>query len=130
MPSIPKNPCPLHGLVPWMRGVWPIIARTPHPALLWLYTIEEKAPDRPLCMHYNVSQADVVKAMATYAAYTIGQRVQVGPHHWRHVKARKWDFQRGTMFYLLEDRAGKGHPAAIEQAELQRRERVATEEHA
>ena len=130
MPSIPKNPCPLGGLVPWMQGVWPVTSRKPHPVLLWLYTIQEKAEHRPLCMHYNVSQEDVVNTMAAFAAYKIGEVVPVGPYHVRHIKARKWDFHRGTMFYLLEDRGGKGRPVAIEQEELQRRVHAATEEHA
>lgn len=118
--SIPKNPCPVGGLVPWARGIWPIVWRGPHPVLGWVYTIHEKPKDGPLHIHWNVGQQDLVKAMEACALYKPNQLVQLGPLVRRRVLARKWSFERGSFYYLIE---GSSHaqPWSIEQGELLKR---------
>ena len=117
---IPKTPCPVHGLVPFWNGIYPIISKTPHPVLLWLYTIHAKAKDQALIIHYNVSQEDIVKEIELFCKFKIGDTVELGPFNRRSILGRKWDFGKGTMIYLLEgNRAGRD--LAMEQAELVRR---------
>lgn len=108
MLAIPKNPCPVQGLVPWAGGVWPIQWRGPHPVLLWLYTIHEKLPERGLQIHWNVSQEQIVRAMLERAAFKPGDSVQLGPMARRRILQRKWSFERGSFYYLIEGaRAGR-----------------------
>ena len=100
--AIPKTPCPVHGLVPWAGGTWPIAWRGPHAVLAWVYTIHAKAPDRGLEIHWNVSQADIVRAMEERARFRPGQFVQLGPMAQRRILARKWSFERGLFHYMVE----------------------------
>lgn len=100
--AIPTTPCPVKGLVPWANGIWPIAWRGPHPVLGWVYTIHEKLVDRGLQIHWNVSQADIVKAMDAFALYKPLQAVQLGPLVRCRIIARKWSFERGTFFYVVE----------------------------
>jgi len=117
---IPKTPCPVHGLVPFWNGIYPIVSKKPHPVLLWLYTIHAKAVDQALVIHYNVSQEDIVKEIELFCKFKIGDTVELGPFNRRSILGRKWDFGKGTMIYLLEgNRAGRD--LAMEQAELVRR---------
>ncbi len=127
--SIPKTPCPIKGLVPWANGLWPVVWRGEHPVLGWLYTIHEKQPGVGLCIHWNVSQQQIVKAMEAVAIYKPGQLVQLAPLVRRRVLARKWSFQRGTFFYLIEG-GQPGKRWSVEQEELVRREKAVAEEHA
>lgn len=127
--SIPKNPCPVKGLVPWSQGIWPIMWRGPHPVLGWLYTIHEKPKEGPLHIHWNVSQADIVRAMEERALFKPDQRVQLGPMMRRKVLARKWSFERGSFFYLIEG-ARAGQRWSVEEEELDRRIKTAEEQHA
>ncbi len=129
MPSIPKQPCPLQGLVPWQGGVWPIIHRSPHPVFGWLYTIQEKAPDRHLCIHYNVSQQDIVKAMEGFATFKKHQYVKLGRNGRRCILGRKWSFEQGTFIYKVEG-AREGREWAVEQGELVKQILGAEEENA
>lgn len=128
MMSIPNNPCPVHGLVPWAGGIWPIVWRGPHPVLGWLYTIHEKQKDLPLCIHWNVSQANIVQRMEEVAEYTPGQYVQLGPLTRNRVIARKWSFERGQFFYMVEG-AKKGQQWSIAEDELVKRVKAVEEEH-
>ncbi len=129
MSSIPKTPCPVGGLVPWMRGIWPIINRKPHPVLLWLYAIDEKAVDRPRCFHYNVSQEDIVKEMDLSAKFKVGDTVQIGAFSVRRILGRKWDFERGMFKYTVEGARPDRSWTMLEE-EVERRIKGATEEHA
>ena len=129
MSSIPKTPCPVGGLVPWMRGVWPIMSRKPHPVFLWLYAIDQKEPDRPRCFHYNISQEDIVKEMDLCAKFKVGDAVQVGKLSMRRIVARKWDFQRGMFAYMVEGGRPDRNWTMLEE-EVERRIKGATEEHA
>ena len=72
---IPKTPCPVHGLVPFWNGIYPIVSKKPHPVLLWLYTIHAKAVDQALVIHYNVSQEDIVKEIELFCKFKIGDTV-------------------------------------------------------
>lgn len=106
--AIPTTPCPVKGLVPWANGIWPIAWRGPHPALGWVYTIHEKLVDRGLQIHWNVSQADIVKAMENFALYRPHQLVQLGPLLRCRIIGRRWNFDQGTFYYLVEGgRAGQ-----------------------
>ncbi len=129
MLAIPKNPCPVQGLVPWAGGVWPIQWRGPHPVLLWLYTIHEKLPERGLQIHWNVSQENIVRSMEAFAMFKPNQLVQLGPMVRRRIMARKWSFESGSFYYLIEG-AQRGKQWSIEQNELLQRIKVAEEEHA
>lgn len=129
MSSILKTPCPVGGLVPWMRGVWPIMSRKPHPVFLWLYAIDQKEPDRPRCFHYNISQEDIVKEMDLCAKYKVGDAVQVGKLSIRRIAARKWDFQRGMFAYMVEGSRPDRNWTMLED-EVERRIKGGTEEHA
>lgn len=129
MMSIPKNPCPVRGLVPWARGVWPIVWRGSHPVLIWVYTIHEKPKDAPLNIHWNVSQADIVKKMDEVAKYKPNQHVQLGPMNRRRIIARKWSFERGMFFYLIEG-SREGREWSMAEDELEKRIHAAEEEHA
>ena len=120
MMSIPTTPCPVKGLVPWAGGVWPIHWRGPHPVLGWVYTIHVKPPNEALQIHWNVSQADIVKAMEAFATYRPNQQVQLGPMMRRTIISRKWSFERGTFFYLLEG-SRPGREWSMEQGELEKR---------
>ena len=129
MPSIPKTPCPVGGLVPWMRGSHPIMSRKPHPVLGWLYTIDQKEKDRPRCFHYNVSQEEIVKEMDLTARFKIGDAVQLGPLAMRRIIARKWDFERGMFKYSVEGTRPAREWTLLEE-EVERRIKGATEESA
>ncbi|MBK6626411.1 MAG: hypothetical protein IPG35_02315 [Flavobacteriales bacterium] len=102
MMAIPKNPSPVGGLVPWAQGVWPIAWRGPHAVLKWVYTIHAKPPHGGLQIHWNVSQADIVRAMEAHAAFKPGASVQLGPLVRRRILQRKWSFERGSFFYRIE----------------------------
>ncbi|HQX31774.1 MAG: hypothetical protein IPF95_05085 [Flavobacteriales bacterium] len=117
---IPKTPCPVHGLVPFWNGIYPIISKTPHPVLLWLYTIHAKAKDQALIIHYNVSQEDIVKEIELFCRYKVGDSVELGPFARRRIVGRKWDFQTGTMVYQLEGNR-QGSEVSMDQQELTRR---------
>ena len=129
MMSIPKTPCPVKGLVPWARGVYPIVWRSAHPVLGWVYTIHEKTKDAGLQIHWNVSQENIVRSMEAFAMFKPNQLVQLGPMVRRRIMARKWSFERGTFYYLIEG-AQRGKQWSIEQNELLQRIKVAEEEHA
>jgi len=118
--AIPTTPCPVKGLVPWANGIWPIMWRGPHPVLGWVYTIHEKAPDRALQIHWNVSQADIVRSMEHVALYVPDQLVQVTPLKRCRIRARKWDFDRGTFFYIVEG-SRSGSEWIVPQEELRQR---------
>ncbi|MEO7081317.1 MAG: hypothetical protein ABIY71_07300 [Flavobacteriales bacterium] len=118
--SIPKTPCPVQGLVPWMGAVWPIVYRSVHPVFGWLYTIHEKAADRSLCIHYNVSQEDIVKAMEAFATFKRGQYVKLDREGRRCIMGRKWNFESGTFIYKVEG-AREGREWSVEQGELEKR---------
>ncbi|MBK9175732.1 MAG: hypothetical protein IPM46_05215 [Flavobacteriales bacterium] len=122
--TVPGNPCPIGGLVPWARGIWPIRWRGPHPVLLWLYTIHEKQEHQPLHIHWNVSQADIVRAMEERAAFKPRQMVQLGPMVRLRILKRKWSFERGCFFYLIEG-ARQGREWSLEEEELIKRVRGA-----
>ncbi|MBK7946937.1 MAG: hypothetical protein IPJ85_17255 [Flavobacteriales bacterium] len=126
MMSIPKTPCPVGGLVPWSRGVWPIQWRGPHAVLHWVYTIHEKPPNGPLHIHWNVSQADIVRAMETLAAYKPGDHVQLGPVVRRRILQRKWSFERGCFFYRIEG-ARTGREWSLSEVELLERMKAVVE---
>ena len=125
--AIPKTPCPVQGLVPWMGAVWPIVFRSAHPVFGWLYTIHEKAPDRPLCIHYNVSQEQVVKAMEDFATFKRGEYVHFGRNGRRYIVGRKWSFESGTFIYKMEG-AREGREWSVAQDELEERIKAVEEE--
>ncbi|MEO8066667.1 MAG: hypothetical protein ABI599_03130 [Flavobacteriales bacterium] len=129
MMSIPKNACPVGGLVPWANGIWPIRWRGPHAVFGWVYTIHEKPVNGPLYIHWNVSQADIVKAMEDFALYKPKQSVQLGIMQRRSIMARKWSFEKGTFFYLVEG-SRPGREWSVEQSELEKRIKAAEEQHA
>ena len=110
----------VHGLVPFWNGIYPIISKTPHPVLLWLYTIHAKAKDQALIIHYNVSQEDIVKEIELFCRYKVGDSVELGPFARRRIVGRKWDFQTGTMVYQLEGNR-QGSEVSMDQQELTRR---------
>ena len=89
---IPKTPCPVHGLVPFWNGIYPIISKTPHSVLLWLYTIHAKAADQALVIHYKVSQEDIVKEIELFCKFKIGDTVELGPCNRRSILDRRWGF--------------------------------------
>jgi len=120
MPSLPSTPCPVHGLVPWAQGVWPIVWRAPHPVLHWVYTIHAKPPNEPLHIHWNVSQADIVRAMLAHAAFRTGAYVQLGPMVRRRIVQRKWSFERGCFFYRIEG-SRPGREWSVSEEELKER---------
>ena len=129
MTAIPKTPCPVRGLVPWLGGVWPIVARKPHPVLLWLYVIDQKQVNGPRAFHYNVSQEDIVKEMELCAKYKVGAAIQIGAFNMSRIMARKWDFERGMFKYMVEGtRAGRDW--TMHEDEIDRRIKTATEDHA
>lgn len=125
--SIPQTPCPVEGRVPWAGGVWPVVFRTAHPVFGWLYTIHEKARDRPLCIHYNVSQEQIVKAMEAFATFKRGQYVSLGRGGRRRILARKWNFESGTFHYSVEG-AREGRAWTVAQQELEERIKAVEEE--
>jgi len=117
MLSIPKNPCPVGGLVRWMNGTWPIVNRSAHPVLGWLYVIHEKRNVEGLVIWANVSQEELVREMDRHARFQVGDRVRLGPMVRRAIVARKWNFGTGTMCYKLEGaRPGREH--VLDQEEL------------
>lgn len=99
--TTPAAPCPVGGLVPWQGGIWPIVWRGPHPVLQWVYTIHAKPANAALHIHWNVSQADIVQAMADVARYAPRQQLRFPRGAQRIVLARKWSFERGCFFYQL-----------------------------
>jgi len=117
---IPKTPCPIQGLVPFWNGIYPIISKRPHPVLVWLYTIHAKAADQALVIHYNVSQEDIVKEIELFCKFKIGDTVELGPFARRGIVGRKWNFQTGTMVYVLEGNR-PGRELSMDQQELIRR---------
>jgi hypothetical protein len=114
--SIPETPCPEGGLVPWCGGIWPIIRRFPHPVLRWTYTIHEKS--RGLAIYFNVSQADIVRAMEEFAQFKLKQAVHIRPTRTLFVQKRRWDFKKGTMWYLISDGRKEAKTFAVEQQAL------------
>ncbi len=129
MLSIPKTPCPVGGLVPWMQGVWPIAGKREHPIFGWLYTIHEKREDMGLVIWANISQEEIVREMGRFARFKPGDQVRLGAWNEKKVMARKWDFERGTMLYAIEgNRAGKAW--TMDQDQLLARITAAEEEHA
>ncbi len=129
MLSIPNTPCPVGGLVPWMGGLWPIAGRRPHPVFIWLYTIHEKREDMGLVIWANTSQEDVVREMDKFARFKPGDQVRLGTWGTRKVMARKWDFDKGTMRYIIEGMR-KGKTWVADQEQLLQRLKAAEEEHA
>ena len=125
--SIPKTPCPVNGRVPWASAVWPIVFRSPHPVFGWLYTIHEKVPDRPLCIHWNVSQEQIVKAMEEFATFKKDQYVHFGRNGRRRIVGRKWNFESGTFIYKVEG-AREGREWSVSQDELEERLKAVEEE--
>lgn len=127
MLSIPKTPCPVGGLIPWMGGLWPIAGRRAHPVFIWLYTIHEKRPDMGLVIWANISQEEIVREMGLFARFKPGDRVRIGSWDARKVLSRKWDFDKGTMHYSIEGmRAGK--ELTMDQDQLLARIKAAAEE--
>ena len=118
--KIPTTPCPIHGLVPFWNGVFPIVAKKEHPVLVWLYTIHVKQADQALVVHYNVSQEEVVQEMDLFCRFRVGDTVELGPFARRRIVGRKWNFQRGTMVYSIEGNR-PGRDLGMEQEELYRR---------
>lgn len=117
MLSIPKNPCPVGGLVRWMNGTWPIVNRSPHPVLGWLYVIHEKRHGDGLVIWANVSQEELVREMEKHARFRVGTHVRLGPMTSRTIVARKWNFITGTMCYKLEG-GRPGRELVLDQEEL------------
>jgi len=117
---VPKTPCPNQGLVLFWNGIYPIITKKPHPVLGWLYTIHAKAKDQALVIHYNVSQEDIVKEIELFCKFEIGDSVELGPFARRRIVGRKWNFQTGTMVYILEGNR-PGRELSMDQQELIRR---------
>lgn len=103
--------------MPWVRGVWPIQWRGPHAVLHWVYTIHEKPANGPLQIHWNVSQADIVRAMEAHAAFKPHEHVQLGPLVRRRIVQRKWSFERGCFFYRIEG-ARSGREWSLSEEEL------------
>jgi len=109
--TVPKTPCPVGGLVPWMNGRWPIASRKEHPLFGWLYVIHEKRNDLGLVIWANVSQEDVVRQMEAAALFRVGALLELGPMMNRRIVQRKWNFQKGAFTYLLEgSRPGREFP--------------------
>lgn len=106
--SIPETPCPIGGLVPWRTGIWPIKHRRQHPVLRWLYTIHEKDEQRALVIHFNVSQEDIVRAMNEFAKFKVKDAVHIHATRTLFIQKRRWDFKRGTMWYLIGDGQNPG----------------------
>jgi hypothetical protein len=129
MLSIPKTPCPVRGLVPWMGGLWPIASRKAHPMLGWLYVIHEKRDNMGLVIWANVSQEEVVREMDKFARFRPGSPVRIGAWNTRKVLTRKWDFERGTMVYTIEG-PREGRPWQADQDQLLARIKATEEEHA
>ncbi|HRD54353.1 MAG TPA: hypothetical protein PKY96_17065, partial [Flavobacteriales bacterium] len=73
-----------------------------------------------LHIHWNVSQADIVRAMEAHAAFKPHDSVQLGPMVRRRILARKWSFERGSFFYKIEG-ARPGREWSVEEAELRER---------
>lgn len=127
--SIPKTPCPIDGLVPWANGIYRIVWRCPHAVFGWLYTIHEKKEGSPLCIHWNVSQEQIVKAMGEVATFKRDQYVRLGREGRRRIVARKWNFERGIFIYRVEG-AREGREWSVTQAELEQRILAAEEQNA
>lgn len=129
MLSIPKTPCPVGGLVPWMGQLCPIKAKKPQPVYGWVYTIHEKRADMGLVIWANISQEEIVREMYRFARFKPGDHVQLGNWSARKVISRKWDFEKGTMVYAIEGNRD-GRELVMEQDQLLARIKAATEEHA
>ena len=129
MLSIPKTPCPVGGLVPWMAQLCPIKAKKPHPVYGWVYTIHEKRKEMGLVIWANVSQEEIVQEMDRFASFKPGVDVQIGAWNTRKVLARKWDFEKGTMIYTVSG-SREGKHWTMDQEQLLARINAATEEHA
>lgn len=128
--AIPKTPCPVGGLVPVGRGVWPIKARKEHPVLLWLYCLHEKDKNMGLIIHYNLSQEEIVRGIDDHCRFRINDRVQIGQTNTCRILKRKWDFERGTVIYALSTDLPGGRIHTMDQDTLLRRIKEVTEEHA
>lgn len=123
--KVPTVPCPIQGLVPWERGIFPITSKRPHPVLHWLYTIHVRHKDQGLVVHHNVSQEELVQEMQLHMRFKIGESVELGPFARRLILGRKWQFQQGTVIYKIEG-PRPGRELYMEQQELIRRvEKVA-----
>lgn len=107
----------------------PIKSRKQHPVYGWTYVIHEHVKGSGLVIWANVSQEDVVKEMDLWAKFKVGDPVQIGTFNVRTVIGRKWDFQTGTMKYVIEG-SRSGRDWTMDQDELERRIKAATEEHA
>ena len=102
MPSLPQAACPVGGLVPWMGQLCPIRTAVPHPALGWLYRIDEQREGGALVCWCNITQQEVVAAMNAHAKFRVGQAVHIGAFSPRYIRGRKWDFRRGCFLYIIE----------------------------
>lgn len=100
--TLPKTPCPVGGLVPWMGGLWPIVSRKEHPVLGWLYVIHEQQDGGAKVIWTNLSQEDIVKAMEAAAKFKVHSSVDLGRFQRRSILSRKWNFNKGMMVYQLE----------------------------
>ena len=127
MLSIPRSPCPVGGLIPWMGGLWPIAGRKPHPVFIWLYTIHEKRKDMGLVIWANTSQEEIVREMGAFARFKPGDQVRIGSWNTRKVMARKWNFDTGTMTYTIEGNRD-GRQWVMDQDQLLARIKAAEEE--
>ena len=127
MITVPKTPCPVGGLVPWVTGIWPIASRKPHPVFGWLYVLHEKRPDTGLVIWANVSQEEIVHGMAEVAKYKVHAAVELGPFQRRRILSRKWNFEKGRFTYFLEGNR-PGRDFAMDEEQLTERIRAATEQ--
>lgn len=115
--SIPTNPIPVHGKVPWRNVIRRVEARKAHPVLGWVYTIHEPVIDGPLTIWNNVSQQELVAEMEKFGRYRVGEQVKISRKHTTKIVARKWNFNTGTFDYHI-DGSPDGQTLVMEQSKL------------
>src|SRR6188768_4246888 len=118
--AIPKTPCPVGGLVPWMGQLCPIEERHQHERLGWMYTLKEQREGGAVVMWRNVSQEDIVKEMDLSAKYRVGDVVEVGAFSARRILRRKWNFIKGCFTYSVEGMR-EGRDWHMNEDEIERR---------
>lgn len=107
---------PVGALVVYDGQVVPIVHRFVEPAGAQ-YTIHTRGKDNELMIHFHVTFGQLVAAINAYARWCVGDEVHIGPWK-RYVKARRWSFRQGTVYYQVNDYLHEGRGWVYTQEEL------------
>ena len=94
---------PVNGLVPYKGQVVPILNRRRTGREVH-YVIHTRAPDGALEMHFEVTRAQLIAAIADFARYHVKDQVHIDHRLITFpIVERKWSFRQGTVIYSITD---------------------------